>query len=212
MKNMLFKEFRLGIHPLYLVFPVVLGALEFIPQWFFMLVPLYFCFVSVPNLFGQYRANNDIAFSTILPVTRKQIARSRIISFSMLELLHVFWILVFAIVHNGIYPPANYGLDLNAAYFGAVFVMFGILNLILFPIHYRTAYKYGVAAIIAIVAAVLFAAAAETSVMFLPRVRDFMEVRQDTQWLTLTAGILFFTAANLLASAISTRSFVKIDL
>jgi ABC-2 type transport system permease protein len=212
MKNILAKEFKLGIHWINFLFPIVLGALMLIPQWVYFLVPLYFCFISVPNLFGLFKANNDITFSAILPVTRSQIVQGRILTFVILELMHIFWAMVFTLIHNSLFTMKNFMLDQNAAYFGLVFVMFGIFNLILFPAFFRTAYKYGVAVVVAIVGGMLFAGAVEMLVLFSPQANYILEGNQTTPWIILAGGILLFAGANFLSAGLSVKLFNKVNI
>lgn len=212
MKNLLYKEFKLSIHPLYLILPIVLGALTMIPQWIYFLVPLYFCFISVPNILSQYKANNDLTFSAILPVSKKSIVQARILAFIILEFLHILWTLVFTLLHHIVFSAENFSFDLNPAYFGLIILMMGLFNLILFPLYYKTAYKYGTAVITATIAAILFAVIAEVLVIFSPRVHYFMEVKSETQWLTLAVGAILFIAANILSSRISVKRYEKIDI
>ena len=59
-------------------------------------------------------------------------------------------------------------MDVNFAFFGLTFAMYGLFNLVFLPMFYKTAYKLGVPIIAAICAAVLFAGAAETAALILP--------------------------------------------
>jgi hypothetical protein len=211
-KNLLYKEFTLAVHPAYLVAGVVFGALAMIPQWIFLLIPLYFCFVTVPNLLGQYKANKDNQFSALLPVARSDAVKARILTFVILEVLHVIGILVFAFVRRAVYEIPNFGLDINAAYFGVVLIIYATFNLILFPLYYRTAYKFGVPVVLSMVAVVLVAAAVEvlsgTSAAF----RHFMERREDVQIFLPIAGLALFAGASYLAYRISARRFEHVEL
>ena len=61
MKNLLYKEFHLLIHPLfYLV--LLFGALLLIPEWVYFVAVMYFFFIALPNIFSIGKAQNDIGF------------------------------------------------------------------------------------------------------------------------------------------------------
>jgi len=212
MKNLLHKEFRLSIHPFYYVLPAILGALMLIPQWLFFLVPLYFCFISLPNLMSIYKSNNDIAFSVILPVAKRDIVRGRITAFVLLELMHVAWAVVFALINRSIYAVENFSFNLNIAFFGITLILFGIVNIVVFPIFYRTAYRFGFAVIAANIAALIFAAGAELLVVFSERARILMEQRLDTQLITLAAGIALFVILTVVSYRISADRFEQVDV
>jgi len=212
MYNLLYKEFRLAIHPLYYFLPVIFGALMLIPQWFFFLVPLYFCFITVPQLFSMYKSNNDLEFSIMMPVRKSDIVKARILSIIILELFQIVWCVIFALINRSLYKYGNFAFDLNAAYFGLVFVMFALFNIILFPIFYQTAYKFGVAVIISIVAAIGFALSAELLVMFNERFRMVVEGKPGPQLIILAAGMVLFVLSAIAAYKISVKNFEKVDV
>ncbi|MDX1358210.1 MAG: ABC-2 transporter permease [Clostridia bacterium] len=212
MNNLLYKEFRLTIGWFFYVFPILLGALMFIPQWLFFFVPLYFCFVTVPNLFGLVKAQNDVTYSVMLPVSKRNIVLSRIISISTLELLHIACTAVFAIIRNTLYGVNNFFMDPNYSFIGLVFIMFGLFNIIMFPIYYKTAYKYGLATVLSTLAAVLFAAGVEFLVIFNKKVAVFLEADLGRQLLLLGGGIILFVALTAIAYKISEKRFEEVDV
>lgn len=212
MRNLIYKEFKLAINPFFLVMPVLLGALMFIPQWLFFFVPLYFCFITVPNHFGLLKSNNDVSYSVMLPVSKKEIVKARIFSVMTVELLHIAFAAVFAIVHNKLYTVNNFFMDPNYTFFGLVFVMFGLVNLILFPIYYKTAYKYGAAVILSTAAALVYAAAVELSVVFIKGAAAFLEGDLPSQLALLAAGILVFIVTSFIAYRVSVKRFEKVDV
>jgi ABC-2 type transport system permease protein len=214
MNNLLYKEFRLSIHPFYYILPVFTGALMLIPQWIFFLVPLYFCFISASNLFSTYKSNNDLNFSAMLPIPKRDIVKARIISILILELMHIAWAAAFALLNRTIYHTANFSLDLNPAFFGLIFIMFSLFNLILFPLFYQTGQKFGFPVILATTAAILFAAAAELLAVFSDPFRRLMETpgRNGFQLASLTAGMLLFALGAAAAIRLSINRFEKVDI
>lgn len=212
MYNLLYKEFRLTIHPFYYVLPVFFGALMLIPQWIFFLVPLYFCFITVPQIFSLYKSNNDLEFSIMLPVRKSDIVKTRILSIVILELFQIAFALFFALIHRALYKFDNFAFDLNAAYFGLVFVMFALYNIILFPMFYKTAFKFGAAVIVSTVAAIGFAFSAEMLVIFNEKFRMIAEGKTGSQLIILAAGMLLFVSAGMLTYKISVNRFEKVDV
>jgi ABC-2 type transport system permease protein len=212
MYNLLYKEFKLTIHPFYYVLPVFFGALMLIPQWIFFLVPLYFCFITVPQIFSLYKSNNDLEFSIILPVRKSDIVKTRILSIAILELFQIACALFFALIHRSLYKYANFAFDLNAAFFGLVFVMFALYNIILFPMFYKTAFKFGAAVIVSTVAAIGFAFIAEMLVIFNESFKNIVEGKLGPQIIILAAGMVLFVLGAMLAYKISVKSFEKVDV
>jgi ABC-2 type transport system permease protein len=115
MKNLLYKEFHLVVHPLfYLV--LLFGALLLIPEWVFFLVPMYFIFTTLPNLFSMAKAQNDIGFSAMLPIKRSDIVKARMISIVILEVMQIIVTAVFSVINLVLYPKGNFLLDPNVTY------------------------------------------------------------------------------------------------
>ena len=200
MKNLLYKEFALTIHPLfYLV--ALLGALVLIPSWPYFIAMMYFMFISVPNIFMTARAHNDITFSVMLPVRKRDIVGARVMSIIVLELIHIIVAAVFAIIGAAIYDKGNDLLDANAAFFGFTFMMYGIFNVILLPMFYKTAYKIGMPMIVSITVAVIFTGVVETLVQIVPAA-GVLDGRGHplAQWATLLVGIIIFVLTSFIAA------------
>ena len=212
MKNMLYKEFHLTISPLFYLF-LLFGALLLIPQWPYLIALMYLFFMAVPNIFSMAKAQGDIDFSASLPVRRGDIVRARILSIVILEVLQIIVAAIFAVINLSIYPQGNFLMDTNAAFFGIAFVMYGIHNVILFPMFYKTAYKIGIPTFAAIAVSVLFAGAVETAVQLVP-VLKVLDGTLNTwvHYATLAGGIVIFVLLNLLAAKISVKRFERVNI
>lgn len=212
MKNLLYKEFRLVIHPLfYLV--LLLGGLLLIPEWVYFLAMMYFFFMVLPNIFAISKTQNDIGFSAMMPVRRADIVKARVYAILIFEVVHILIATVFALINLAIYPKGNFLLDTNATYIGCVFIMYGLFNLILFPMFYKTAYKIGMPVIVATLAVLLFAAAVELLIIFVPVLKIF-DGREHiaAQLAVLAAGVILFILMSNAALKISIKRFARIDL
>lgn len=212
MKNLLYKEFHLVIHPMfYLV--LLFGALLLIPEWIYFLAPMYFFFIVFPNIFTTSRAQNDIGFSTMMPVRRSDIVKARLLSIVIFETAMILATAIFAVINLAIYPKGNSLLDTNATYIGCVFVMFGIFNIIFFPMFYKTAYKIGIPVILANIAAFIFATAIEVLNATMPwfHVLDGRG-HLEAQLCVLAGGIIIFALLNFAALRMSTKRFESVNL
>jgi len=212
MRNLLFKEFHLAIHPLfYLV--ALFGLLLLIPQWLYFIALMYFFFIAVPNLFTYSKSQGDIAFSMSLPVRRSDIVRSRVMSIALLELLQIVTAAIFAVVNKLLYPEGNFLLDANIAFIGFVFMMYGLFNIVMFPMFYKTAYKIAGPSIVAITATVLFAAAVEAAVQAFPFAKMLDGWSNiGAQAIVLILGIVLFILLSLLSSKISVKRFERVNI
>ncbi|MDO9120569.1 MAG: ABC-2 transporter permease, partial [Anaerolineaceae bacterium] len=88
MNNLLNKELRLVIHPLYYL-TALFGALILIPNWVYFVALMYVLFIAFPNIFMNAKAQNDTGFSVLMPVRKRDVVKARVISMSILEILQV---------------------------------------------------------------------------------------------------------------------------
>lgn len=212
MKNLLYKEFRLAIHPLFFLMPAF-GALVLIPQWLYFFAPMYFFFISVPNVFSTAKAQNDIMYSAMLPVRRSDIVKARVTSMVILELIQILVTSLFAAVNMAIYPEGNFLMDANIAYIGFLFMIFGLFNIIMFPLFYRTAYKIALPTILSTAAVLLVAAGIEMLILFVPAAKVLDGTKDiPTHLGVLAGGIVLFFALSAAAYRISVKRFASVNL
>ena len=213
MKALLYKEFKLIINPVfYLV--ALFSALILIPQWVYFVALLYFCFMAAPNLFTLSKTYKEVYFSATQPVRRRDIVKARIWSLVVLELLQILVAAVCVALKLTLWTTPNYlFMDGNIAFLGLSFIMFGLFNIIMVPMFYKTAYKILGAVIFATAAAVLFAAGIELGIVYWP-FTHFLDGMQTTtaHIVTLIVGVLAFAGMNIAAYRISAARFEKIDL
>jgi ABC-2 type transport system permease protein len=212
MKNLLYKEFNLAIHPAFLLM-LLFGVLLLIPQWPFLIALMYLFFIAIPNIFTFCKVQNDVLFSVLLPIRKKDVVMARMMSIVLLELLQILVAAVFAVLHMKLYGPGNFLLDPNYAFFGLALVMYAVFNVFFFPMFYKTTYKIAIPVVAATIAAVLFAITAELAVQAVPFLKMLNGMdHTGVQLLTLVGGIIVFVLLNISAYAISAKRFEHVDL
>lgn len=213
MQALLYKEFKLVVNPLFYGV-ALLSALILIPQWLYFIALLYFCFMAAPNLFTLSKTYKEVYFSVIQPVRRRDIVKARVLSIVALEVLQILVAAVRVALKLTVMTAPNYlFMDGNLAFLGLSFVMFGLFNLVLLPMFYKTAYRIAMPTIAATAAAVAFAAVIELGIIYVPFTR-FLDGMQTTpaHVITLLAGIAAFVGLNIAAYRLSAARFEKIDL
>ncbi len=217
MYNLLMKELKLGVSPFFFIFPFVMGALMLIPGWLYFIVTLYVCMITIPNVFAGYKSQNDLMFTSMLPVNKKNMVKSKVYLIVLLELLHVLAAVVYGIISMKLYPSLHYiFFKPTPGFWGLTFVMLAIFNLIFIPMYYKTAYKYGAAVMVAVAAAALFAGGAEWLGIKNEFVYDlFKGSRADDygiQFSILLVGILLFAALTAAAYRMAYKRFQKVEI
>lgn len=217
MYNLLMKELKLGVSPFFYIMPFLTGALMLIPGWLYFLVILYFCFITVPNMFAGYKTQNDLIFSSMMPVTKKDIVKARVSVIVILELIHIVVAMIYGIITLRLYPNLKYIFFAPSfGFWGLCFVMLAIFNIIFISMYYKTAYKYGAAAFVSIAAAMLFAGGAEwlgiqNSFVFV-LLKGTGADNLAIQLSILITGIVIFAIFTLIAYHIANKRFEKVEI
>lgn len=217
MYNLVMKDFKLGVNPMFLVFPFLIGALMLVPGWLYFLVPLYFCWITIPNTFGGFKMQNDLMFTAMMPVTKRDMVKARVTVIVILELLHVIIAMIYGMITLRLYPHLTYYFFApHLGFFGLCFVMLAIFNIFFVPMYYKTAYKIGKATIVSIAAAMLFAGVAQWLGVQSSYVSDtFNGAGADNTALQLSiliAGIAIFIAFAAIAYRMAVKRFLKVEI
>ncbi|HDX9578708.1 TPA: ABC-2 transporter permease [Bacillus pseudomycoides] len=217
MYNLVMKDLKLALNPMLFVFPVLIGALMLIPGWIYFIVILYFCWITIPIMFAEYRTQNDLIFTTMMPVTRKDMVKARVFVIVILELLHIVSAIIFGMFNIRLYPNQTYYFFApHMGFWGLCFVMLAIFNIIFISMYYKTAYKYGKATFSSITAAMVFAGVAQWIGIQNSFVSDiFNGSGADNialQISILIVGILIFTSFTMIAYRIAYKRFLQVEI
>lgn len=217
MFNLVMKDFKIGLNPWFLVLPFLTGALMLIPGWIYFIVLQYFFWISIPNIFGQFKAHNDLIFTTTMPVQRKDMVKARVTTIVILELLHIVIAMIFGMFTLHLYPNMVYFFFApHMGFWGLCFVMLAIFNIIFISMYYKTAYKFGSAVIASVIAALVFSGGVQwlgiqNSFVF----ETFNGTGADNLLLQLSilvVGIAIFAVFTIIACNIAIKRFEKVDI
>lgn len=217
MKAMLYKEFRLALHPTNLLF-LVLGAMLLIPAYPYYAAFIYTC-LSIFFLFLNGRENQDTRFTALLPVKKRDVVKGRCVTVAAVELAQLLVGVPFAFLTARVNPnPAGnpVGIEANAAFFGLVLLMFGLFNVTFLPAFYRTAYKVGRALLLGGAVVTVYIVAAELAVQAVPALKAALDTRDPAflpaRLAVLGAGALAFIVLTLVSYRVAAKRFESVDL
>jgi ABC-2 type transport system permease protein len=216
MKDLLFKDYKLFWTPT-IFFYLLFGSLLLIPSWPYLIAFSYIVWIGFVSAFFMGRSNQDIFFSVSLPVRKKDTVLARVSTIAIIELLQIIVAVPFAIINTVVFNNDNgAGMNPNFAFFGSMFIMYAIFNIIFLPGFYKTAYNVGKPMLLAVIAAFVFAALFNVAVMLVPVMKTNLNgLGTDhiaSQLPVLFIGIVLFVGLTWLAYKISANRFEKVDL
>jgi len=197
--NLIYKEVKLSISLLFFILPFLLGLLMFLPNWIFTFVFMYFFWISAPQIYSAYIAQQDFSFSMMLPISKKEYVKSKIYALYIIECLHLFFGFLFGIIHNLIYGQSNLFFDVNIAFFGMILVLFTVFNILFLPLYFRSGYFFGKPVIYGIAATMIFGFIIEWSAIKYQWFRDIFEGPLLTQVIVAVVSIVITIIANVIA-------------
>lgn len=211
MKNLIFKEFKISINKFFLVLPLLLGLLMFIPVWIFTFAFMYFFWISVSQIYSGYIAKRDQSFNALLPISKKEIVISKIYTLYILEGIHIIFGLLFGVIHNLIYGQLNFFFDINIAFFGHVLLLFAVFNIVFLPMFFKTGYYFGKAVIFGNIIVLIYAFIIEFSVTKYKTVSNIFEGSVLTQSIVLAIGVVLSVLLSIITIKISVKNFESIE-
>ncbi|MDR0914725.1 MAG: ABC-2 transporter permease [Oscillospiraceae bacterium] len=213
MFNLLNKEIRLAAHPNLFVF-ALMGILVIVPAYPYGMVFIFACLGPyITFMYG--RETNDIYYSALLPISKRDIVKSKFLLVCLSQMVSLLISLPFTFLRIIILPSGNpAGIEANAAFYGFGFLTFALFNLLFMTEFFKTAYKAGRAFLAAIIPAALVVIAMETMVHF--PMFEWMDSTKASDFARqlpfLIIGIILYALGTWTAYKISAKRFEKVDL
>ena len=98
MKNILYKEFKLAIHPSTYIF-LLLSSMVLIPNYPYMVI-FFYSILGVFFISLNGRETKDIYYSMLLPIDRSELVKLRILFVSLIETAQILLLVPFIIIKN----------------------------------------------------------------------------------------------------------------
>lgn len=213
MYNLIYKELRLAAHPNLYVF-TLLGALVIVPAYPYGMVFLFGCMAPfITFMYG--RETNDIYYTALLPVNRRDIVRAKCGLLVLAQLTQLAISLPFAVARVHILPDGNpAGIEANVAYYGFGLLIYAVFDGIFLTQFFLTAYKAGKAFLLAVIPATILVVAMEASAHIpgLGWLDSVAPADMMRQLPILAAGIVGYAVALPLACRISIKRFERVNL
>jgi len=216
MKNLIYKELKLVLHPTNFIF-LSFGAMLLIPNYPSYVASIYMC-LSVFFLFLTARENKDVFYTSLLPIKKTDQVKARIIVVMAIELALIILSIPFAIIHFQIYPTNGNmaGIEPNLAYFGFQFGMYAVFNLCFIPAFYKTAYKIGLPFLFSSIILAFYFILVESLVWIPNPLQTFFDSSDTSviikQCPVLLIGVIIWIGLGIYGFFLSAKRFQKVDV
>ena len=217
MRNILLKELRLSASLLSFLF-IPFGLMFFLPGYP-ILCGVFFVTLGIFQSFQNAREANDMVFSALLPISKRDVVKGKYLFTCAIELCSGLLMTLAVVLRMTVLADAgvyrsNALMNGNLFALGMAFVGFGLFNLIFVGGFFKTAYKFGRPFVGYIIAVFLMIGIAEALHHFpgLGFLNAFGMEHFAIQLLLLGIGAAFYLIVTLFSYHMSCKRFEKIDL
>lgn len=165
MAKLLKKEMKLAASPLSYIF-IVFGLMAFLPGYPILISSFFVC-LGLFQSFQCVREANDITYTALLPVAKRDIVKSKYMFCTVIELFYFILTSVPVLVRMTVLSDVsvyrkNALMNANLVYLGFVLLILGCFNLIFVGGFFKTAYKFAKPFVAFIIVAFLAVGIGET--------------------------------------------------
>ena len=226
MKALIYKELKLAMHPICYVFIVLFPFMILIPSY-----PLGIGFIYVltcyPILFlgaNKGQQSNDLLYSTLLPVRKKDIVMARIFTVIFMQIAFILMMTalypVARIINNAVAQsaenPSEYmipglGLDSYVLLVAIALIGYAIADIIFFPIYYKHGKSIVMSTLFTILGFVVYIGVFTIGLPFIPGLDILNNLHLGIQFAILGAAILISFGLHVVVYKVSSKRLEMVD-
>ena len=225
MKALLYKELKLAIHPMCYIFLFTFPLMVLIPKY-----PLGIGFIYVlsvyPILFlgaNKGQQSNDLLFSVLLPIRKKDIVLARIITLVIYQFAFILlnallipfaYLIQQAMLNNGVKDVTNAGLSIKGYVSLIAFVLLGysVADLLYLCLYYRNGKSILLPTLLSIIGFAIYISVVTIGLPYVPFYYDIFEGSGlPIQFVILGVSLLLYFLMHVLTFKISSKNLEKVD-
>ena len=225
MKALLYKEFKLAMHPICYLFIILFPFMILIPSY-----PLAIGFIYVlscyPILFlgaNKGQQSNDLLFSTLLPVRKKDIVLARI--FTVIFMQVAFMLVMSCLfplayfINQGIIdketglPPQGVGFGLTSyvLVLAIALVGYAIADLIFFPIYYKHGKSIVMSTLLTILGFIVYLTFFTIALPYIIGIEKANSISLWIQFIVLGGAIVLSALIHVLVYKVGSKELERVD-
>ena len=225
MKALLYKEFKLAMHPICYLFIALFPFMILIPGY-----PLAIGFIYVlscyPILFlgaNKGQQSNDLLFSTLLPVRKKDIVLARIITVIFMQVAFMaIMSLLYPIAYNftgnivdeetgKVLQNAGFSLNSYVLVLAIALVGYAFADLIFFPIYYKHGKSIVASTLLTILGFVIYIGVTTIALPYIIGVEVCNSIPLWIQFVALAGAIVLSALIHFLVYKVSAKLLERVD-
>lgn len=217
MRNILKKEMLLSASVV--TYPFIFFGLMFFLPGYPVLCGAFFSALGIFKSFEAAREANDIVFSALLPIAKKDVVKGKYLFVCTIEgctllLMTAAVMIRMTVLSDSAVYRNNAMMNANLFALGAAFFIFGLFNCIFVGGFFKTAYRYGKPFLIFIIAAFAGIGVFEAlhHIPGLERLNAFGADELPLQLCLLAAGVILYTLMTVFSCRKACEDFERIDL
>ena len=227
MKALIYKELKLAMHPLCYVFIAAFPFMILIPSY-----PIAIGFIYIlscyPVLFlgaNKGQQSNDLLFSTLLPIRKKDIVFARILTVLMMQI--AFILIMSALLPLAIFNFKNInssitdssqqlvvpGLGHNSfvLLIAIALIGFTLADLIFFPIYYKKGKSIVKSTLLTIIGFAIYICGVTIGLPFVPGMGWMTSLNLGIQFAILGGTLVLYAIGHYLVYRISAKRLERVD-
>ena len=217
MPNILIKEIKLSAHILSFIF-ILFGLMFFLPGYPILCGAFFTC-LGIYQSFQNTRETNDIVFSALLPIAKREVVKGKYLFVCLIEMCSFLIMLIVTLIRMFILKDAtfyrtNFLMNANLFALALALLIFGLFNLIFVDGFFNTVYKIGKPFIIFVIVNFVVIGIGETlhHIPGLEILNAFGLDYINIQLLLFIIGIIVYISLTYIAYNNSIKKFERIDL
>ena len=220
MKALLYKEFKLAMHPVCYIFIAMFPFMILIPSY-----PLAVGFIYIlscyPILFlgaNKGQQSNDLLYSTLLPIRKKDIVKARIFTVAIMQFAYILImcaLLPIAMISHQVSADTGLGIKGFVSLIGIVLIGFSLVDLIFFSVYYKNGRSIVMSTLLTMLGFIVYLAIFTIVLCYIPGMEWYKGFLQDSgigyQFIILGIGLIIYVILHYLVYKVASKELEQVD-
>lgn len=219
-RNLIYKDFRISLHPSIYIFLILAPSMLFIPNYI-RTIGFFYLVIGLMNIFTIDLQYKDKEFCSLLPVRKRECVFARVITICILELgMMLLTVPAAFLAQKFVFDSGEAvneaGMNICVTMYAIMLIGFSVVNVILIPAGYRKQFRAYLRGIVSMFAFMFVSISLEMFVAHFNAGKWFLNgvtLRDNLLQLPVLAGaLIFYILANIYTYMISAKDFERAEI